>query len=98
MVELADFVEKNAKRMSILKEREFECCCTAERIDLLAILEKDQNRTVFCYILSNFRICTILMEALTPLDRTSCIKMYKNNARSSLFCRKAKRSIEAIAI
>ena len=59
--------------------------------------EKNQNRTidrtVFCYILSNFRICTILIEALTPLDRTSCIEMYKNNARSSLFCRIAKRSI-----
>ena len=33
------------------------------------------------------------MEALTPLDRTSLIKMYKNNARSRLFCRIAKRSI-----
>ena len=56
--------------------------------------EKNQNRTVFCYILSNFRICTIPIEALTPLDRTSCIKMYnKNNARSCLFCRIAKRSI-----
>ena len=49
---------------------------------------------VFCYILSNFRICTILIEALTPLDRTSGIKMYKNNARSSLICRIAKRSIK----
>ena len=36
---------------------------------------------------------TIVIEALTPLDRTSCIKMYKNNARSRLFCRIAKRSI-----
>ena len=39
-------------------------------------------------------MCTIVIEALTPLDRTSCIKMYKNNARSRLFCRIAKRSIK----
>ena len=38
-------------------------------------------------------MCTILIEGLTPLNRTSCIKMYKNNARSRLFCRIAKRSI-----
>ena len=56
---------------------------------------KSQNRTVFCYILSNFRICTKLKEVLTPLNRTSCIKMYKNSVRSSLFCRIAKRSIHA---
>ena len=55
--------------------------------------EKNQNGTVFCYILSNFRICAIHIEALTLLDRTARIKMYKNNARSSLFCRIAKRSI-----
>ena len=34
-----------------------------------------------------------MLEALTPLDRISCIKMYKNNARSRLFCSIAKRSI-----
>ena len=39
-------------------------------------------------------MCTILIEALTPLNRISCIiKMYKNIARSRLFCRIAKRSI-----
>ena len=32
-VGLADFAEKNAKRMNILKEREFECCCSAKRIE-----------------------------------------------------------------
>ena len=63
------------------------------RIDLLAILKKNLNRTILCYILSNLRMCTIVIEALTPLDRISCIKMYKNNARSRLFCRIAKRSI-----
>ena len=36
---------------------------------------------------------SIVIEALTPLDRTSCIKMYKNNARSRIFCRIAKSSI-----
>ena len=41
-------------------------------------------------------MCTILIEALMPLNRTSCIKMYKNNARSRLFRRIAKRSIVAI--
>ena len=39
-------------------------------------------------------MCTIAIEALTPLDRTLCIKMYKTNARSRLFCLIAKRSIE----
>ena len=38
-------------------------------------------------------MCTTLIEALTPLDRTSRTKMYKNNARSRLFSRIAKRSI-----
>ena len=38
-------------------------------------------------------MCTIVIEALTPLDRTSCIKMCGNKARSRLFCRIAKRSI-----
>ena len=60
--------------------------------------KKNQNRAVFCYILSKFRMCTILIQGLTPLDRTSCIKMYKNNSRSSLFCRIAKRSIEEFSI
>ena len=40
-----------------------------------------------------FRIFTIAIEALTPLFRTSHIKLYKNIARSRLFCRIAKRSI-----
>ena len=35
----------------------------------------------------------IAMEALTPLYRTSSTKLYKNIARSRLFCRIAKRSI-----
>ena len=38
-------------------------------------------------------MCTIDIEALTPLSRNSCIKLYKNNARSRLFRRIAKRSI-----
>ena len=43
-------------------------------------------------------MCTILIEALTPLNRISCIKMYKNTARSRLFCRIAKRSIAIEAL
>ena len=39
---------------------------------------------------------TIAIEALTPLYRTSRIKLYKNIARSRLFCRIAKRSIPDI--
>ena len=39
--------------------------------------EKNQNGTVFCCILSNFRMCTILIEAPTPFDRTSRIKCIK---------------------
>ena len=36
-LELAGFAEKNAKIMGILKEREFERCCSAERIEAIAI-------------------------------------------------------------
>ena len=32
-------------------------------IDLLAILKKNVNRTTFVYILKNFRMCTIAVEA-----------------------------------
>ena len=39
---------------------------------------------------------TIVTEALAPLDRTSCIKMYKNNAQFRLFWRIIKRSIEEL--
>ena len=35
-----------------------------------------------------------MIEALTLLDRISCIKMCKNNVRSKLFYRIAKRSME----
>ena len=38
-------------------------------------------------------MCTIAIEAVTPLFRTSRINLYKNIARSRLFRRKAKRSI-----
>ena len=38
------------------------------------------------------------MEALTPLDRTLRIKMYKNNAQSRLFLRIAKRSIDIVKL
>ena len=38
-------------------------------------------------------MCTIAIEAVTPLFRTSRINLYKNIARSRLFCRIAKRSI-----
>ena len=36
---------------------------------------------------------TIVIEALTPINRTLCIKLYKNIAQSRLFSRKAKSSI-----
>ena len=53
--------------------------------------EKNQNGMTVCFILSNSRICTILIEAPTPLDRTSRIKMNKNNALSNLFRIRAKK-------
>ena len=65
-------------------------------IDLLAILGKNLNRTMLCCSLKNFRTCTISIEGITPLDRTFCIKMYVNNARSRLFWRIAKRSIDQL--
>ena len=39
---------------------------------------------------------TIAIEALTPLDRTSSIKVYKNNSLSRPFRRIAKRSIVSV--
>ena len=42
-------------------------------------------------------MCTIAIETLKPLNRISCIKMYKNNARSRLFCRIAKRYRNGVA-
>ena len=68
------------------------------RINLLAILEKNQNRTIFLYILKNFRMQTIGIEALTPLDRASGIEVYKNNARSRLFRRIARSSFVRMGI
>ena len=38
-------------------------------------------------------MCTIMIEALTPLDQTSSIKLYKNGVRSRPFSRIAKMSI-----
>ena len=38
-------------------------------------------------------MCTEVIKALAPLNRTLCIDMYEDNARSRLFCRLAKRSI-----
>ena len=43
-------------------------------------------------------MCIIAIEPLTPFDRTLRIKLYKNNARSRLIFRIAKRSIRKIAI
>ena len=62
-------------------------------IDILAILKTNVDRTMFHYNLQNFRMCTIAIEALTPLYRTSRIKLYTNIARSRFFCRMAKRFI-----
>ena len=47
-------------------------------IDLLAILRKNLNLTMLRCSLKNFRMCTPgpnSDEPLTPLDRTSCIKL-----------------------
>ena len=38
-------------------------------------------------------MCTIVIEALMPLDRTLRIKLYKNNARPGHFCTIAERCI-----
>ena len=46
-------------------------------LDLLAILKKNLNRMTFVYISKNFRMCTIAIEALTPLDRAWGIKCIK---------------------
>ena len=41
-------------------------------------------------------MCTIMIEALTPLDRTLGVKLYENIAQSRLFYRIAKRSIDEL--
>ena len=61
---------------------------------------KNQNRTIFATFCQIFSLRADFTcggeEALTPLDRNVVYKMYKNNARSSLFfCRIAKRSTKA---
>ena len=45
-------------------------------------------------ILHNFRICTIVIEALMTLERSSGVKMKQNTNRSRLFRRIAESSIE----
>ena len=57
--------------------------------------EKESQSNEVCLHFEEFSSVhnTGRVEALTPLGRTSRIKMYKNIARSRLFCRIAKRSI-----
>ena len=62
-------------------------------IDLLAILKRIRIERYFATFCRIFRMRTIVIETLTPLNRTSHIKMHKNNARPRLFWRIAKRSI-----
>ena len=45
------------------------------------------NRTIFGYILKNFRICTMVFEAVMSLDGIFRIKMNENVARSMFFSR-----------
>ena len=40
-----------------------------------------------------FGMCTIVIEVLKPFNRTSRVRIYKDNAPSRLFCRIAKISI-----
>ena len=77
-VELADFAEKNAKRMGILKEREFECYCSAERIESIPIQctfvmpipggQNLQSIIVFSNVFEDFLIHETM---LSPIFRTS---------------------------
>ena len=55
--------------------------------------QKNQNGTIYCNILLNFRIRTIMMDPLTPQDGTWCTKIYEDDARARIFCRIARRSI-----
>ena len=60
------------------------------RIDLLAILKKKPSLNEVCLHFEKFRI---YIDVLTPLNRTSHIKMYKIIARPRLLRRIAKKSI-----
>ena len=44
-------------------------------LDLSAILKKNLNRMTFVYILKNFRMYTIVIEALARFSRMSCINV-----------------------
>ena len=80
------------------EERKVETICphfsSLIIINVLVILKKNLYRTTLRCILKNFRMCTIVIEDLKPLDRASPIKLYKNNFRSRQICRIAKRSID----
>ena len=86
-VELADFAEKNTKRMNILKEREFECGCSTERIEAIAVQrtfvmqgprEKNlQSVIVISNVVENF----IIHE--TMLSATKRMGFYKNDLIST---------------
>ena len=52
-------------------------------IDLQSILKKNMNRTMFSFILKNFRMWTMTIEPPKPLIEPR-VKMYKNIARLRL--------------
>ena len=67
-------------------------------INSLAILKKNLNQRIFLYILKNFRMCAIIMEALTPPNRNFRTKWFKDITRSRLVCRTAKGSIVDLSV
>ena len=59
-------------------------------MELLAIVRKNVDRTIFHYNLQNFRMCTIVIEALTPFNRASRIEIYKISLDPGSFVEKLK--------
>ena len=62
-------------------------------IDLLAILQKSLDRAIFLYISTRKVRLSGVTASITVVRIRKFYEMYKNIARSRLFCRIAKRSI-----
>ena len=124
MVELADFTEtknthsengrvgrlrrEKCQRMRILKEREFQCCCSAERTEAIAIqctfvmpIPREKNRQsliVFSNVLETFpsmKQCSL--QSFQSLPAASFRSRRFPKPRSSTVFRRAQKNTSEIS-
>ena len=62
-----------------------EFVCNWERPSGYSKKESESN-DILCIFMKKFRMCTIVIDALTPLNRASGVNMYKDITRFRLFC------------